>query len=958
MSRPRPLRDDEIEEILDLVRTGTYVKKRGVYVQDIEADYITRDEPEMTTEDVEVTLPDGSKIVESREVPLMRDGKQVMRKIPVKPKYILVRAATQLYREQQVKLQRSTLRYSIMHASPLVIDEPSTFQQLKDGIVELYTGAQIESGTNVGGYATDALSEPQTQLTLDSHKSTKASKTATTTTARRMTQILQVVKKQRNRNMVVHFKNKHLSKKSVIQMCRSMQACPGYAICDFDESITGEISRYSAIINANTLSITFMLMTGMLNQGEANNTLNAIMTSSDPISVLNVDEVVMRAHDFDIITLTLAINNLQPGLVYAIPYESDGKYKIYLLPDGQKIRSIKQSKASKTTVVEGGAVNMHMNCEFRPLMDDMQLTGVRGIAECVPVVNSVSSYIERVKTGSYIINDEEFNVCLVLNMPKMHEMSIDAARLADVLHIVGIPTALSSKYMQHDPVSNITASRRNLHNYILYARMDLPENDRDPVGTIISYVMQQLTLFKNFEDATDLINIYETYASDMSASSQRIVDTYMKIAQFTGDNHRQAITAQKQALVDINNYYYAQTIGTNLKALAVHRDVDYYACTSDVLYELYDAMDLPAYRTGTVREIANVLSGAGYIPPQHIELTVDNLCKTGAPVPVTANGLTRSGATVVESANRSSALDKLMEGALNNTVEYAHGQLNSVLAARPAKIGTGAMDVVPDVRSLTTQPSVLPSGDVRAMTRREVDKMMRGFGTSKPFMPEAKNRTFVPLEPEVNIMPARGDITEINESLMSNINAAFGVDVKNNMLVKSQMNADMKITMTEDNKYGVITRTESSVFASGAEHSMSRHMATTARIKYPLGTSAEPVEGQMHDFKQIPTLMIQMPTETLFKVNIKPLGTEGQIGTIVTKNSFRALTPMNRRTILEYSVFSYLSNDDIRTYTTTTGLLKRLGTVQYSKERSMRLPQAPIQQVTKMIENSILHLAS
>lgn len=919
-SKPRQLRPEEINEILDLVSPGG------------EDDY-----------------------------KLDADGNIIGLK------KIIVRGATRLYREQQVKLQRSTLLFSILSTRPLVIDLPdgsSTLPQLKEGIVKMYSGAQVVPNTNVGGYASDALSEPQTQLTLDSHKSTKAAtKAGTTTTARRMTQILQVVKKQRNRSMTIHFKNKYLTAPSVIDLCRRIEGSTAFNICDFDNNKTGTIQTYVNDLRTNPVSLAFMYMSGMFVPGSDDAMIiNTIFNSNEVMFVLNVNEVVMRSHGFDIFTLTMSLNNLKPGKVYAIPFLNDDAddglgsyYQIYLLPHGDKIRESKaQSKSDKVSV--GGIVGQFMHTEFMHAMEDRELAGIRGIIECIPVSQNVTSHIQRVMVGRYIIDDEHFNTCLILNMNRMHELSIDASRLAHVLHIVGIRTALSPEYTDPTIIGNTVEARRNPHNYILYALIEESMmNDTDLIGSIIVKVMQTFALMKNKDDVDNFVKIYEM--QPMTGSGLRVRQSFEKIAQFREtDNHVTAIANARDALIDINNYYYAQTTGTNFRAMSVHKDIDFYSCTTNVMYSFYETLDVPGYRTATVKEIADVLSGAGYLPPQHIELTVDNLCKTGAPVPVTANGLSRSGATVFEGAVRSSALDRIVNGAMNDTVEHTRGQLNSILAARPTTIGTGAMTVIPDVESIIENTHSLSSN--KNVRRRQVVDMLKAFGSNRPWVPKSDVQTAIPTsenKPSVRNSIPDAVVAPRTDTVVRNIVDAMTIGIPVST-VTSQTRKEYDITPTEDGKFAIVTPTTPSIFDSGSQAARIHRLATTARIKYPLNVSDRPDPAKIYKFSSAfgglaPVRDVKTPS-ALFSV---PVG-EVTIATVITQPINKNIMVVQRHEYLLRSLFSYVkTREEMAKYKENPWYILPRVTHEEIKRvtTDKKYPQQPINVVNNMIKSIV-----
>jgi hypothetical protein len=144
-------------------------------------------------------------------------------------------------------------------------------------------------------------------------------------------------------------------------------------------------------------------------------------------------------------------------------------------------------------------------------------------------------------------------------------------------------------------------------------------------------------------------------------------------------------------------YTYADTNGTNLRAVLAREDVDKVHTISNNFHEIFQILGIEALRNYMIKDFIDVISVDGtYINPRHIILLVDFMTNQGVPVAISYTGISRQPTGPFTKAVFEHAIDIFRDAAAFGKSERINTVAANINFGKRAEFGTGAFQVVND----------------------------------------------------------------------------------------------------------------------------------------------------------------------------------------------------------------------------------------------------------------------
>lgn len=166
--------------------------------------------------------------------------------------------------------------------------------------------------------------------------------------------------------------------------------------------------------------------------------------------------------------------------------------------------------------------------------------------------------------------------------------------------------------------------------------------------------------------------------------------------------------------------FVVRTLGSNLKEILKHPDVDGKRTVSNELYETADVLGIEAARQNIVNEIMKVLDEEGMPADiRHIMLIADTMCKTGDLKGITRHGITKEKKSVLARASFEIPLPHLIEASVIGEEDKLTSVVENVMLNQPIPVGTGLPELMVKMegkkasKAKTAKPKAKPKTGVK-----------------------------------------------------------------------------------------------------------------------------------------------------------------------------------------------------------------------------------------------------
>lgn len=148
------------------------------------------------------------------------------------------------------------------------------------------------------------------------------------------------------------------------------------------------------------------------------------------------------------------------------------------------------------------------------------------------------------------------------------------------------------------------------------------------------------------------------------------------------------------ALITEYTYYYAELIGSNLKLLLQHPDVDPKHTISNNIQEILQIFDIEVARNIIAMFCDKIIkSNGGYINSRHINFLADFMTNSGNIIPITSKGIAKTNRGVFADASFEQPIDFFIKSAFVGKTEISDFTSTSIFMGKRISIGTGYVNL-------------------------------------------------------------------------------------------------------------------------------------------------------------------------------------------------------------------------------------------------------------------------
>jgi hypothetical protein len=164
-------------------------------------------------------------------------------------------------------------------------------------------------------------------------------------------------------------------------------------------------------------------------------------------------------------------------------------------------------------------------------------------------------------------------------------------------------------------------------------------------------------------------------------------------------------TGQREPPLDLENYFYVTTRGSNITRLLQKKEIDFYYIHCNDIYAMIRVLGIEAARQFFIRELHDTIrSAGGYVNARHITLTADALFKQGMFLGTNYTGMYNGSAGYFSLSTHQRCTQTLSRAATFSEREALTGTSSAIAVGANVRSGTGFMDVIPIGPQLTTNP--------------------------------------------------------------------------------------------------------------------------------------------------------------------------------------------------------------------------------------------------------------
>ena len=157
--------------------------------------------------------------------------------------------------------------------------------------------------------------------------------------------------------------------------------------------------------------------------------------------------------------------------------------------------------------------------------------------------------------------------------------------------------------------------------------------------------------------------------------------------------HEKSYNHKEEWILDTN--------GINLIEVLQHNSVDTTRTITNDIYEMYHLLGIEAARNLVLREIRDVISGAGsYVNYRHLNLLCDIMTKNGSLMSIDRFGINRDNIGPLAKASFEETTDQLFKASVFGEKDTLTGVSSNIMLGQIAPSGTGAVKVLLDESKL------------------------------------------------------------------------------------------------------------------------------------------------------------------------------------------------------------------------------------------------------------------
>jgi hypothetical protein len=535
-----------------------------------------------------------------------------------------VKTATQLALSEIKNTLRNQLR-----SIELV---PAAIPEMKRIIRNQFYRSVIEPSTPVGLLVADALSQPITQMTLNTFHASGSSKNVSSGIDA-LRELFNVSETRKNYNMTINFNTCNLSYDDVFDVRTKMV----------------EVTMQSLIRS-------FVEVPGSTEKPEWTNGYLRLTNQRLPDHKWSLriflDVNRMLAYKISISKIMQMIRDKSPPQIIVVPSPmAVGILDIY--PNENEIDDELGENSSL----------MFLSVTVLPMLQDLLISGIKGIdgifPMSVPVLSIVSEEIH--------VDGNEYY--LAFNLSKMRKTGIGLAEVENLLSLAGIQVL---------PSDNVEEGV-----YVVMPEEAVGEKGYEPP---LKYVNALLKKEENAMDAEERQVIERALKNNENLSPEEL----LKI-----QSQAKGYIAKASKFYQSSKCWNVETNGKNFLEIIKLPEVDPYHTYSNDFYETSELLGIEATRTLLMMELKNVLVQEDYINSRHISLLVDVMTNLGSLTAISFYGAQRFGQGALSLATNQQSMKVFTQAAAFGKKEKVDSVSASIMVGKQANMGEGYFEVLP-----------------------------------------------------------------------------------------------------------------------------------------------------------------------------------------------------------------------------------------------------------------------
>jgi hypothetical protein len=512
-----------------------------------------------------------------------------------------------------------------------MIITPLAINDFKLNFTQYFSISRVIPGTSVGMAASDAISAPLTQMTLNSFANITGSTVSYGLDY--IKEILDALSNRKQLSMTIYFQNKYLSFEEVLAYKNSL----------VEVKIIELVNNYD-ILEYKELSSDYWY--------DIYNQIQPIKMASHGLRLyLDVDKLYL--YKLDMQTIINTIINESPSLVHIVPSPLFvGIIDIY--PEESRIHEGFKSMEKDINITNSNSNIIFLNNVIFINLDKMKIRGITGIKNYHVVESNVLSIV---KTENKIndANSERYNI--VLNKNLMITTGLRMERLIELLQYL--------KFKNITPIEN--------ENRLIVVMPDdyifTDENNKQTKLSPTKYILKKIEEDENITKAQ-----------------------YTNLKQLFIEGKSKLIKYPISQLNKLYTYVYAQTNGSNLMDILDLDYVDPDITITNNIFELKQVFGIEAARNFIIKDLTDALGSQGsYIDPKHVVFAADYLTHTGDYLGFTYSGLAQRDIPNLDKASFQRSFDVFFEGGVTGSKTNITSATSSMFVGAKATFGTGSV---------------------------------------------------------------------------------------------------------------------------------------------------------------------------------------------------------------------------------------------------------------------------
>lgn len=147
-------------------------------------------------------------------------------------------------------------------------------------------------------------------------------------------------------------------------------------------------------------------------------------------------------------------------------------------------------------------------------------------------------------------------------------------------------------------------------------------------------------------------------------------------------------------LYTASSYVYAEAIGSNLKVLLTHPDIDPTRTICNNPHEILNTLDVEAARNFIARDFYEMITGNGsYVNQRYISIIADFMTNQGVVLPITSRGIARQNRGAFADASFEQPVEYFIKSGLTGKNEIVTSTSACIFMGKRSYIGTGSMQL-------------------------------------------------------------------------------------------------------------------------------------------------------------------------------------------------------------------------------------------------------------------------